>query len=158
MSLGSNGLRLRSHLVAGWTSGLYRGAIKPSTTARPLSSPKFMKSSRNCGAPHTRLASVRLLPLLSHLFTVLKRKDTSDCPLWMSLWLRISAHPRLSDETRGQAIRPSRSKPHLHSLDAPTRRLDKLIQRCTLWLCIRSSRPRCSPVKKPVWMQLHSGT
>ncbi len=33
---------------------------------------------------------------------------------------------------------------------------------CTRWtrlrLCFRSSRPRCSPVIKPFWMQLHSGT
>ncbi len=50
------------------------------------------------------------------------------------------------------------SEPHLHSLDAPTLRLDKRLQHCTLWLCSRSSRPRCTPVRKPVWMQLHSGT
>ncbi len=38
------------------------------------------------------------------------------------------------------------------------RRLDKRLRHCTLWLCSRSSRPRYSPVRKPVWMQLHSGT
>ncbi len=46
----------------------------------------------------------------------------------------------------------------LHSLDTPTRRLDKWLRRCTLWLCSRSSRPRCSPARRPVSMQLHSGT
>ncbi len=39
-----------------------------------------------------------------------------------------------------------------------TRRLDKWLRRYTLWLCFRSSKPRCSPVRKPVLMQLHSGT
>ncbi len=56
--------------------------------------------------------------------------------------------------TPGRAIHPSRVEPHLHLLDTPTRRLDKQLQRCTLWLCSRSSRPICSPVRKPVWMQL----
>ncbi len=45
------------------------------------------------------------------------------------------------------------SEPHLHSLDAPTLRLDKWLQHCTLWLCSRSSRPRCTPVRKPVNVQ-----
>ncbi len=62
------------------------------------------------------------------------------------------------DRRRGQAIRPSRAEPLLHSLDAPTLQLDKRLRRCTLWLCSRSSRPRCSPVRRPVLMQLHSGT
>ncbi len=39
-----------------------------------------------------------------------------------------------------------------------TRWLDKRLQRYNLWLCSRSFRPRCSPMRKPVWMQLHSGT
>ncbi len=51
-----------------------------------------------------------------------------------------------------------RAEPHLHSLDAPTRRLDKRLQRFTRWLCSRSSRPRCSPMRKPVWIQPLSGT
>ncbi len=37
-------------------------------------------------------------------------------------------------------------------------RLDKRLQRYTLWLCSRSSRTRCSPMRKPVWIQPHSGT
>ncbi len=157
-SSGSNALRLRSHIAAGWTSGFSRGAIRPSPSARPSSSPKSMTGSQNHGTPPTRLAYVLLLLLLSHLLTVLKRKDTSTCLLWMSLWPEISARPRLSDGRWGQAIRPSRAEPHLHSLDTPTQRLDKQLRHYTLWLCSRSSRPRCSPVRKPVWRQLHSGT
>ncbi len=71
---------------------------------------------------------------------------------------RISARPRLLDGIRGWAIWPSRAEPCLHSLDAPTRRLDKRLRRCTVWLCSRSTRPRCSPVRRTVSMQLHSGT
>ncbi len=104
-------------------------------------------------ADTTRLASVLLIPLLSYRLTALKRKDMSTCLLWMSPWPYISARPWLSDGRQGRAIRP---EPHLHSLDAATRRLDKRLRRCTLWLCPRSSRPSCSPVRKPVWMQLHS--
>ncbi len=192
----------------------------------PIPPLKSMTSSRNRGAPLTRLAYVLLLPLLSHQLTALKRKNASTCPLWM----------------RGRAIRPSHAEPHLHSLDAPTRWLDNRLRCCTehrpgaqvfqakmliseeasldaallrdlrsttdlalratkataqairrlmsslivlerhLWLTMtemkeadkvpfldapvslrntdlehRSSRPRCSPVRKPVWMQLHSG-
>ncbi len=65
MSLGSNGLRLRSHLAAGWTSGFCWDAIKPSANVPPPSSPKYMMSSRNRGKPHTRLASIHLLLPLS---------------------------------------------------------------------------------------------
>ncbi len=79
----------------------------------------------NRGAPPTRLASVLLLQLLSHPLMALKKKYTSTYLLWMSLWPHISARPQLSDGRRGRAIRPSRAEPHLHSLDAPTRRLDK---------------------------------
>ncbi len=139
-------------------SGFFRGVIRPSTSARPPSSLKYTTSSRSCGVPPNRLPSVLLLQLLSHLLTALKKKDTSTCLLWMSLWPHISALPQLSDGRRGRAIRPSRAEPHLHSLDAPTRRLDKRLQRYTLRLCSRSSRPRCLPMRKPVWMQLHSGT
>ncbi len=61
--LGSNGLRLWSHLAVGWTSGFSRVPIRPSANARPPSSPKSMTSSQNRGTPPTRLASVLLLPL-----------------------------------------------------------------------------------------------
>ncbi len=37
----------------------------------------------------------------SHQLTVLKRKDTSTCLLWMSPWPQISALPRLSDGRQG---------------------------------------------------------
>ncbi len=103
----------------------------------------------------THLTSVLLLQLLSHPLTALKKKDTSTCLLWMSLWLHISA--RRQDGRRGWAIHPSRAEPHLHSLDAPTRQLDKRLQCFTRWLCSRSSRPRCSPMRKPVWIQPLSG-
>ncbi len=147
---------LRSHLAAGCTSVFSRGAIK---APRQHSSPFFPKvhtSSQYYGTPPTRLASVLLL--LSHPLTALKKKDTSTCLLWMSLWPHIYARPQLSDGRRGRAIRPSRAEPHLHSLDAPTRQLDKRLQRFTRWLCSRSSRPRCSPMRKPVWIQPLSGT
>ncbi len=97
-------------------------------------------------------------PHLSRMLTVLKNKDTSTCLLWMSLLPHISARPQLSDGRRWRTILPSLAGPHLHLLDTPTRRLGKWLQRCTLWLSSRSTRPRCSPVRKPVWMQLHSGT
>ncbi len=158
MSSGSKGLRLRNHLAAGWTSGFFRGAIRLSANACPPSSPKYTTSSQNRGAPPTRLTSVLLLQLLSHPLTALKKKDMSTCLLWMSLWPHISACPQLSDGRQGRAIRPSCAEPHLHSLDAPTRRLDKRLQRFTRWLCSRSSRPRCSPMRKPVWIQPLSGT
>ncbi len=147
---------LRSHLAAGWTSVFSWGAIKPPTKAR--TPPKFIQAHDIVASPPTCLASVIQLQFLSHLLTALMKKDKRTCLLWMSLWPHISARPQLSDRRRGRVIHPSRAELHLHSLDAPTRRVDKLLQRCTLWLCSRSSNPRCSPVRKPVWMQLHSGT
>ncbi len=117
-SSGSNGLHLRNHL-GGWTSGFFRGAIRLCGNAHPPSSLKYTTSSRNRGVPPTHLASVLLLQLLSHPLTALKKKDTSTCLLWMSLWPHISARPQLSDERRGRAIHPSLVEPHLHSLDAP---------------------------------------
>ncbi len=71
---------------------------------------------------------------------------------------RILARPQLSDGRRGWIIRSSHAEPLLHSLDAHTRQLDKRLRRCTLWLWSRSSRPRCSPVRRPALMQLHSET
>ncbi len=65
------------------------------------------------------------------------------CLLWMSLWSHISAHPRLSDGRRGRVIRPSRAEPHLHTLNAPTQRLDKPLQRFTRWLSSRAPSTRC---------------
>ncbi len=100
MSSCSSGLRLRSRLAAGWTSGCSWGASWPPANARPPSFPKSTTSSLNRGAPPTRLASVLLLPPPSPPLIVLKRRDTSTCPLWMSPWPRISARPRLSDGRR----------------------------------------------------------
>ncbi len=102
---------------------------RPSTAASDMIlfgvSDNELMTAGNRGVPPTRLASVLLLQLLSHPLTALKKKDTSICLLWMGLWPHISARPQLSDGRRGRAIRPSRAEPHLHSLDAPTRRLDK---------------------------------
>ncbi len=75
-------------------------------------------------------------PLPLPPLTALKRRDTSTCPLWMSLGPRISARPWLSDVRRGRAIRPSRAEPLLHLLDTLTRQLDKRLWRCTPWLCL----------------------
>ncbi len=140
----------RSHLTAGWMSVFSRGAIKPPANACPPSSSKFIRAHDIMAHPPTHLASILLLQLLSHPLTVLKKKDTSNCLLWMSLWPHISAHTQLLDGRRGRAIRPSRAKQHLHSLDAPTQGLDKRLQRFTRWLCFRSSRPSNLPMRKPV--------
>ncbi len=104
MSSGSNGLRPRSHLTAGWMCVFSRGAIKLPANAHPPSSPKFMMSSRYRSMPPTRLASVLLLPLLLQKLTAMKRKDMNACPLWIIPWPRISARSRLSDGRRGRAI------------------------------------------------------
>ncbi len=120
---------LRSHLTAGWMSVFSRDAIKPPRQRSSPFFPEVLTSSRYCGTPPIRLASVLLLQLLSHLLIVLKKKDTSTCLLWISLWPHISARPQLSDGRRGRAIHPSRAEPNRHSLDTPTRRLDKRLQR-----------------------------
>ncbi len=99
MSSGLNGLRLRNHLAAG---------------SSPFFPEVHEELTKSCRTP-TRLASVLLLQLLSHPLTTLKKKDTSTCLLWMSLWPHISARPQLSDGRRGRAIRPSCAEPHLHS-------------------------------------------
>ncbi len=131
---------LRSHLAAGcYLTGRYQA---PHQRSSPFF-PEVHTSSRYYGTPPTSLTSVLLLQLLSHLLTALKTTDMSTCLFWMSLWPHISARPQLSDGRRGRAIRSSRAEPHLHSLDEATRRLDKQLQRCTFWLCSRSSRPRC---------------
>ncbi len=158
MSSGSSGLQLRSHLAAGWMSGFSRGAIKPPASARPPSSQKYLRSSLNRGTPPTHLTSVFLLPPSSPPLTALKRRETSTWPLWMSPWPHISAHPSLSDGRKGWAIRPSRAELRLHSLDTYSAAGQAASALHSLWLCSRSSRPRCLPVRRPVSMQLHSGT
>ncbi len=82
-------------------------------------------------APYSSRVRPSISAVLSHPLTALKRKDTSICLLWMSHLPRISAHPWLSDERQGQHIYPSCAEPLLHSLDAPTQRLDRWLQRCT---------------------------
>ncbi len=137
----------RSRLDECFLTGRYQA---PRQHSSPFFPKVYMSSAHIVARTLTRLSSVLLLQLLSHLLTALKKKDKSNCLLWMSLWPHISASPQLLDGRRGQAICPSRAEPHLHSLDALTRRLDKRLQRCTPWLW--------SPVRKLVWMQLHSGT
>ncbi len=138
-----------------WTSGFSQGTIRLSANARP---PSLYDELTKLWRTPTRLSSTLQLQLLSHPLTVLKIKDTSTCLLKMNLWLHISVRPQLSDGRRRRAIRPSCAEPHLPSLDAPTRWWDKRLQHFTQWLCSRSSRPRCSPVRKPVWIQPLSGT
>ncbi len=146
VSSDSSGLRLRCHLTAGCTNDFSQGAINPPANAHPPSSPKYKTNSPNRGASSTHLTSF-LLPSLPSIDRAEEKGYENLSPLDESM-----------DGRRGQAIRPSRAEPLLHSLDAPTRQLDKWLRRCTLWLCSRSSRPRCSPVRRPVLMQLHSGT
>ncbi len=140
-SSGSNGLRLWSHLAAGWTSGFSRVAIRPSANARLPSSPKSMTSSQNRGTPPTRLASVLLLPLPHISWQCWRERIRAPAS---SGWVRgrryLPSHGyRIGRQ--GWASRPSRAELHLHSLDVPTWRLDKRLRRYTLWLCPRSSRP-----------------
>ncbi len=120
-SSGSNGLHLRNHL-AGWTSGFFRGAIRLCGNAHPPSSLKYTTSSRNRGAPPTHLASVLLLQMLSHPLTALKKKDTSTCLLWMSLWPHISArHPsKPCRATSALAGRPRPSPTQQTTKQTPT--------------------------------------
>ncbi len=96
-------LSQKSHLAAGWMSGFSRGAIKPPANAHPPSSPKSTMSSLNRSMPPTRLVSVHLPPLPSPQLPALKRRDTSACPLSMSLWPCISASATVSAE-RATAI------------------------------------------------------
>ncbi len=150
--LGIEWSTLRSHLAAGWTSVFSRGAIKSLPTLVPLL-PRSSWRAHDIRACPPLISHPSFCFSCSHM-KALKKKDTSTCLLWMSLWPHISARPQLSDGRRGRAIRP---EPHLHSLEAPTWRLNKRLQHYTRWLCSRSSRPRCSPMRKPVWIQPLSG-
>ncbi len=111
----------------------------------PTLVPLLPRSARRAHKIPIRLASAPLIQPLSHPLMALKKEDTSICLLWMSPWPHISAPPWLLDGRRGQHIHPSLAKPHLHSLEVPTQRLDRRLQRCTRWLCFRSFKPRCSP-------------
>ncbi len=146
MSSSSNGLSWGAITQQAGRVFSHRALSKPPANARPPSSLKFIRAHDIMA----RLASVLLLQMLSHPLKVLKKNYTSTCLHWMSLWPLISACPQLSDGRRGRAIHPSCAEPHLHSLDAPTRWLDKQLQCFTRWLCSRSSKPRCSPMRKPV--------
>ncbi len=92
MSSGLNGLRLRNHLAAG---------------SSPFFPEVHEELTKSCRTP-TRLTSVLLLQLLSHPLTALKKKDTSTCLLWMSLWPHISARPQLAIGWKARASHPSK--------------------------------------------------
>ncbi len=147
MSSGWNGLRLRSHLAAGWTSVFSRGAIKPPTNALSPSSPFFPF------APH----SSRIRPSASAALTSVDGAEKKGYERMPPLDKSVAAHlyPPTAIGWKARASHPS--KLCIYTV-TPTRQLDKRLWRYTLRLCFRSSRPRCSPVRKPVWMQLHSGT
>ncbi len=77
---------------------------------------------------------------------------------YQALWLKPSCRRLLhatpdSERMRSScwAIRPSRAEPHLHSLDVPTRRLDKRLRRCTPGQDARQwgSRSGCSFTQGP---------
>ncbi len=116
---------------------------------------KFMTSSRYLGiSPHwSRIRPSAFAALTS--VDGAEEKGNSACT---SGWVRgptsMPAHGYRM-EAEGE---PSVQTVHLHLLDVHTRQLDKRLWRCTLRRYFRSSRTRCSPVRKPVWMQLHSGT
>ncbi len=97
---------------------------------------------------------------------------------WMSAFFRGTIRPsgqclshlfpEVHDELTKSWRAPYSSEPQSHitepcratsqTLDVPTRRLDKQFQHFTQWLCSRSFRPRCSPMRKRVWIQPLSGT
>ncbi len=98
--------------------------------ACPPSSPKFIWA-HDIMTCHTLVLHPSFCFSCSHIYwRCWRKKDTSTYLFWVSLWPHISARPQLSDGRRGRATHPSRAGPHLHSLDTPTRRLDKRLQRC----------------------------
>ncbi len=145
-----------NHLAAGCTSVFSRGTIKP---PRQRSTPFFHEV-------HDELTILwHTPPLVLHPSFCFRCSHIS----WRHWRERIRA-PARSGWVRGHASlpvhgyrmegkgEPSIQAVHQHLLDAYTRWLDKRLRRYTLQLCFRSSRLRCSPARKPVWMQLHSGT
>ncbi len=139
-----------------WTSGFSQGTIRLSANARP---PSLYDELTKLWRTPTRLSSTLQLQLLSHPLTVLKIKDTSTCLLKMNLLAALcSARPQLSDGRRRRAIRPKLCR----ATSALTGRAYSVVGQTASALhsmaCSRSSRPRCSPVRKPVWIQPLSGT
>ncbi len=141
----SGGFGLRSCYRALWlTPPSYRHPlhVTPDSERMRSSSASLQRLSMSSGSNSHLLRSylgagwtsvfsrgaIKLLQLLSHPLMALKKKDMSTCLLWMSLWPHVSARPQLLDGRRGRAICPSHAEPHLHSLDGPTRRLDKRLQ------------------------------
>ncbi len=145
MSSGSKGLRLRSHLAAGWTSVFSR--------VGPLSQPPPQRSSPFFPEVHDELTISWNAPHSSCI------RPSASAALTSVDGAEEKGYERLPPIAwKAKAGELSVQAVHLHSLDRPTRWLDKRHLRYNLQLCFRSSRPRCSPVRKPVRIQLHSGT
>ncbi len=154
MSSGSNGLRWGAISQQAGRVFSHRPLSSPPPTLVPLLPRSSYELTVLWHAPHPS----RICPSAS---VALKSvDDTEGKRIWApasSGWVcgRTSLPPHSYQmEGEGEAIRPSCAEPHLHSLDTLTRRL----QRFTQWLCSRSSRPRCSPMRKLVWIQPLSGT
>ncbi len=158
-SSGSSGLRLRSRLAAGWTSGFSRGASWPPTNACPPSFPKSTTSSLNRGAPPTRLTSILLLPPPSPPLTALKRRDTSTCP---HLDESVAAHlcPPMAIGWNARASHPSKPCRATSALDG--RAYSAAGQEASAlhsMAVLQVFRPRCSPARRPVSLRdLRSAT
>ncbi len=158
MSSGSNGLHWGA--ISQQAGRVFSHGVlsKAPANARPPSFPKFIRAHDIMARPPIRLASVLLLQLFSHPLTALKKKDTSTCLLWKSLWPHINARPQLSDGRRGRA---NPSKPY---------RATSALSGCAylaagqaasalhLMAVLQVFRPRCSPMRKPVWIHPLSGT
>ncbi len=100
MSSGWNGLRLRSHLAAGWTSVFSRGAIKPPTNALSPSSPFFPF------APH----SSRIRPSASAALTSVDGAEKKEYERMPPLDESVAAHlyPPTAIGWKARASHPSK--------------------------------------------------
>ncbi len=132
---------LRSHLAAGWTSVFSLGAIK---APRQRSSPFFPHSSRIRPSASVALTSV----------DGVEEKGYEHQP---ALDESVAAHlcPPTAIGWKARASQPSKPR---RATSALAGRAPARLQHFTRWLCSRSSRPRCSAMRKPVWIQPLSGT
>ncbi len=112
--------KVHDELTKSWCAP-YSSRIRPSTSAALTS----VGGTEEKGYEH--------LPPLD------ESVDTHLCPPMAIGWKAIGYH-----------IHPSHAELHLHSPDAPTQRLDRLLQRYTQWLCFRSFKPRRLPTRMPV--------
>ncbi len=147
--LGPNGLSIRSHLAAFWTSVFLRGAIKPPANACPSSSPKFMTSSRYRCMPPTRIR-----PSATAALTSVDGAEEKGYERLPPLDESMAAHLCLPTAIgwKARASNPSNLC---------------ICARWTHLLCGWTSRfgvalyifqAKMLALMKPVWMQLHSGT